>query len=86
MSIIKLWGNFNHPQFWTHCCVTMSDIKNYEVTSEYSKALLKQIENEIPHITLRTEDGHGNREYEPNKRLDEKVRALLLSLQLSVRI
>ncbi len=63
----------------------MSDVQNYEVTSHYGKELLEQIDNELPRIKTRNQDSHGNREYEPNKMLDEKVKALLVNLHLSVR-
>ncbi|KAL8668515.1 MAG: hypothetical protein Q9168_006855 [Polycauliona sp. 1 TL-2023] len=61
----------------------MSDIKNYEITSQEGKELLKQIEDELPRIKTRNQDSHGNREYEPNEILAAKVRELLKNLQLS---
>ena len=64
----------------------MTTIRTFEITSEYDKDLLKQIEIEIPRINLRNKDGHGNREYEPSKMLNEKIRTLMASLNLSVRI
>ena len=63
----------------------MLDIKNYEITSQKGKELLKQIEDELPRIKSRNQDSHGNREYESNEVLDAKVRELLVNLQLSVR-
>ena len=63
----------------------MSNIKNYEVTSQDGKELLKQIEIELSRSKLRGQDSHRNREYEPNEVLEEKVRALLINLQLTVR-
>ena len=67
------------------CCITMFDIENYEITSQHGKELLKQIEDEISRIKPRNQDSYGNREYELSELLDEKVRALLVNLQLSVR-
>lgn len=63
----------------------MSDIENHEVTSHNSKELIKKIEAELLRIKLPDQDSHGNQQYESNEILDEKVRALLVDLQLSVR-
>ena len=62
----------------------MSDTRNYEVTTEHGKGLLKQIADELPRVTLRNQDSHGSQDYELNNMLDEKVRAVLVSLQMSV--
>lgn len=63
----------------------MSDTKNHEITSQEGKELLKQIEDELPRIKLRSQDNHGNQEYEPNEILAAKVRELLVNLHMSVR-
>ena len=63
----------------------MSDTKKHEITSKEGKRLLKQIEKELPRIKLGPEDIRGNREYEPNKTLDDEVKQLLVHLQLGVR-
>jgi hypothetical protein len=62
----------------------MSTIKHYEITPQ-GQELLKQIEDELPQIKLLKSDDHGNREYEPNAKLDAKVMPLLENLELSVR-
>lgn len=63
----------------------MSNVQNYEITSEHGKKLLKQIEDELSRIISHDQKSHENREYKPNELLNEMVRALLKDLQLSVR-
>ena len=63
-------------------CRILRDTRSLQ---SFGNALLRQIEDELPRNILRSQDSHRNREYEPNKTLDEKVRALLANLQLSVR-
>ena len=61
----------------------MPDIQNHKIDPQ-GESLLKQIENELPRITLCSPDRYGNQEYKPNEILDARVKPLLINLQLSV--
>jgi len=62
----------------------MFNIENYKITLKKGKELLKEIEDELPRSNQRQKDSNGNRKYRPNKRLDNKVRQLLINLDLSI--
>ena len=61
----------------------MTDVKTDKINPQ-GIALLKEIENELPHITLHDRDTMGNREYERTEALDAKVKSLLVNLKLEV--
>ena len=63
----------------------MSDVQDFKISTKESQDLLKEIQDELPRTNRRPKDSNGNREYEPNKDIDTKVRQLLVSLQLGVR-
>ena len=62
----------------------MAGVENYEISSKEGKDLLKEIEDELSRIKLGPEDDFGNREYESNKALYDKVKQLLEHLGIGV--
>ena len=57
--------------------------KDYEITSESGKALLKQLRDWLPGARF-AKDGNGNWKYDQDERLDAKVMPLLKDLGLHV--